>query len=262
LLPLRRVEKSLASIRSGQAERLEGNLPAEIEPLQVELNALIESNQDIIDRARTQVGNLAHALKTPLAVITNEAHEDDSVFGTKVAEQAHLMRDQISHYLDRARIAARSNTIGRVTPVEATAEPLVRAIERIHRDKGISIDFAIQPAAKFQGEKQDLEEMLGNLLDNACKWGKSRVYLAASVNNQDTTIRRKLRITVEDDGPGLSVEQRAKIGKRGLRLDETKPGSGLGLSIVSDLASSYRGKLRLEASDHGGLKAVLELPAA
>ncbi|MET1047284.1 MAG: ATP-binding protein [Hyphomicrobium sp.] len=262
LLPLRRVEKSLASIRSGQAERLEGNLPAEIEPLQVELNALIESNQDIIDRARTQVGNLAHALKTPLAVITNEAHEDDSVFGTKVAEQAHLMRDQISHYLDRARIAARSNTIGRVTPVEATAEPLVRAIERIHRDKGISIDFAIQPAAKFQGEKQDLEEMLGNLLDNACKWGKSRVYLAASVNNQDTTIRRKLRITVEDDGPGLSPEQRSKIGKRGLRLDETKPGSGLGLSIVSDLASSYRGKLRLEASDHGGLKAVLELPAA
>ena len=230
--------------------------------MQAELNALIESNQDIIDRARTQVGNLAHALKTPLAVITNEAHGDDSAFGTKVAEQANLMRDQISHYLDRARIAARTNTIGRVTPVETTAGPLVRALERIHQDKGISIDVAVQPGAKFQGEKQDLEEMLGNLLDNACKWGKSRVYLSASVNGQDTTARRKLRITVEDDGPGLSAEQRAKIGKRGLRLDETKPGSGLGLSIVSDLATSYRGKLRLDASEHGGLKAVLDLPAA
>lgn len=262
LLPLRRIERGLASIRSGQVERLEGQLPAEIEPLQTELNALIESNQDIIDRARTQVGNLAHALKTPLAVITNEARGDKTAFGTKVAEQAHLMRDQITHYLDRARIAARTNTIGRVTPVEPIAEALVRAIERIHMEKGISIDYTVQPGAKFQGEKQDLEEMLGNLLDNACKWGRSRVYLTAVVSNPDTTSRRKLRITVDDDGPGLSPEQRAKIGKRGLRLDESKPGSGLGLSIVSDLAASYRGKLRLDASEHGGLKAVIELPAA
>ncbi|MBS0237317.1 MAG: sensor histidine kinase [Proteobacteria bacterium] len=261
LLPLRRIERGLASIRSGQVERLEGQLPAEIEPLQTELNALIESNQDIIDRARTQVGNLAHALKTPLAVITNEAREDKTAFGTKVAEQAHLMRDQITHYLDRARIAARTNTIGRVTSVEAVAEALVMAIERIHREKGISIDYTVQPGAKFQGEKQDLEEMLGNLLDNACKWGKSRVYLTAVVNSPETTGRRKLRITVEDDGPGLSPEQRAKIGKRGLRLDESKPGSGLGLSIVADLAASYRGKLRLDASEHGGLKAIVELPA-
>jgi signal transduction histidine kinase len=262
LLPLRRIEKGLANIRSGEAERLGGNLPAEIEPLQAELNALIESNQDIIDRARTQVGNLAHALKTPLAVITNEASDDAGPSASKVAEQARLMRDQISHYLDRARIAARTNTIGRVTPVDATTGPLVRTLERIHQDKGISIASTVQPGAKFQGEKQDLEEMLGNLLDNACKWGKSRVYLAAAVNAPDTTARRKLRITVEDDGPGLSAEQRAKIGKRGLRLDETKPGSGLGLSIVSDLATSYRGKLRLDSSEHGGLKAILELPAA
>jgi signal transduction histidine kinase len=262
LLPLRRIERGLASIRSGDAERLDGTLPAEIEPLQYELNALIDSNQDIIDRARTQVGNLAHALKTPLAVITNEAREDDSAFGSKVSEQAHLMRDQITHYLDRARIAARTNTIGRVTPVEATAEPLVRALERIHHDKGIVVESAVDADARFRGEKQDLEEMLGNLLDNACKWGRSRVFLAASVGASDQPAGRKLRITVEDDGPGLPDDQRAKIGKRGLRLDETKPGSGLGLSIVTDLASSYRGKLRLDASPHGGLKAVLELPAA
>jgi signal transduction histidine kinase len=173
------------------------------------------------------------------------------------------MRDQISHYLDRARMAARVGAIGRVTPVDLTAEPLVRAIERIHSEKDIAISFSIQAGAKFQGEKHDLEEMLGNLLDNACKWGKKHVYLAAAVDTQTTPARRrKLRIAVEDDGPGLSQEQRAKIGKRGTRLDETKPGSGLGLSIVSDLAASYHGRLALEASEHGGLKAILELPAA
>jgi signal transduction histidine kinase len=263
LLPLHRIERGLASIRSGEAERLEGQLPAEIEPLQTELNALIESNQDIIDRARTQVGNLAHALKTPLAVITNEARDDETTLGSKVAEQAQLMRDQISHYLDRARIAARAGVIGRVTPLEQTAQSLIRAVERIHSEKGIALSVAIQPGAKFQGEKQDLEEMLGNLLDNACKWGKGRVYLTATVETlQASSQRKQLRIAVEDDGPGLSAEQRAKIGKRGMRLDETKPGSGLGLSIVSDLAASYRGRLTLEASEHGGLKAVLSLPAA
>lgn len=263
LLPLRRIERGLASIRSGEVERLEGQLPAEIEPLQTELNALIDSNQDIIERARTQVGNLAHALKTPLAVITNEARDDRSKLGDKVAEQAQLMRDQISHYLDRARMAARAGAIGRVTPVDTTVEPLVRAIERIHGEKGIAISFFVQPGAQFQGEKQDLEEMLGNLLDNACKWGKAHAYLAATVDAPASAPRRKrLRITIEDDGPGLSAEQRAKIGKRGLRLDETKPGSGLGLSIVGDLATSYRGSLALDASEHGGLKAVLELPAA
>lgn len=262
LLPLRRIERGLASIRSGEAERLEGQLPAEIEPLQAELNALIESNQDIIDRARTQVGNLAHALKTPLAVITNEARVENSSFGAKVAEQAQLMRDQIGHYLDRARMAARAGAIGRVTPVGTTVEPLIRAIERIHGEKGISVTFTVPPEARFQGEKQDLEEMLGNLLDNACKWGKSHVFLTVAVDGSEVTRRRRLKIAVEDDGQGLSAEQRAKIGKRGLRLDETKPGSGLGLSIVSDLAVSYRGRLTLDASEHGGLKAVLDLPAA
>jgi signal transduction histidine kinase len=263
LLPLRRIERGLASIRSGEAERLEGQLPAEIEPLQTELNALIASNQEIIDRARTQVGNLAHALKTPLAVIVNEARDDESSLGSKVAEQAHLMRDQIGHYLDRARMAARAGAIGRVTPVQSTAEALVRTVERIHSDKGITVTLSVAPGAKFQGEKQDLEEMLGNLLDNACKWGKSRVVLSGRVDVAQAPLNgRHLTIIVEDDGPGLSAEQRAKIGKRGTRLDESKPGSGLGLSIVSDLAQSYHGRLTLDASEHGGLKAVLDLPAA
>jgi signal transduction histidine kinase len=267
LLPLQSIEKGLAGIRSGDATRLEGALPIEIEPLQSELNALIQSNQDIIDRARTQVGNLAHALKTPLAVITNEAREDKGPIGAKVAEQAGLMRNQINLYLERARMAARSGAIGRATDVKATIEPIVRALERINRDRDIRIDFQCPDTAKFQGEKQDLEEMAGNLLDNACKWARSAVRLTVSVEPQpEARSGRRLVLTVSDDGPGLSPEERAKLGKRGLRLDETKPGSGLGLSIVTDLAGQYRGRLALGHSGGdsgmGGLEARLELPAA
>jgi signal transduction histidine kinase len=263
LLPLRRIEKGLADIRSGTATQLDSRLPAEIEPLQSELNALMQSNQDIIDRARTQVGNLAHALKTPLAVITNEAREEKTPFGAKVAEQAQIMRDQVSHYLDRARMAARAGGIGRVTPFASAAEPLVRALERINRDKGIAITMSVADDAKFQGEKHDLEEMLGNLLDNACKWGRKRVFLKAVTEPVDPRAKiKRLIVTVEDDGPGLTADQRAKIGKRGMRLDESTPGSGLGLSIVSDLATSYHGRMTLDASPHGGLLVKLDLPSA
>lgn len=263
LLPLRRIEKGLALVRSGDARKLAGRLPAEIEPLQSELNALIQSNMDVVERSRTQVGNLAHALKTPLAVITNEAREEKSAFGDKVAEQAGIMREQVSHYLDRARMAASAGTLGRVTPVEATVEPLVRALERINRDRGVVISIHVADGAKFQGEKHDLEEMLGNLLDNACKWCRKHVYLKVSLSAEDPTGQagKRLAITVEDDGPGVSPEQRAKIGKRGMRLDETKPGTGLGLSIVADLAGSYRGGMRLDLSTYGGLLVILDLPA-
>ncbi len=262
LLPLRKIEQGLASIRSGDATVLDGKLPAEIEPLQAELNALIKSNQDIVDRARTQVGNLAHALKTPLAVITNEARDTASPFAEKVAEQATIMRDQVTHYLDRARMAAGSAAIGRVTPVEPVVDPLLRALERIHRDKGIVISKRIASGAKFQGEKQDLEEMLGNLLDNACKWGSKSVSLTVGVvAGDDNTRAKQLFVAIDDDGPGLTDDERMKIGKRGLRLDETTPGSGLGVSIVADLVASYRGTLELEASPKGGLGVRMRLPA-
>ncbi len=164
LLPLRRVERGLAAIRSGDAAKLQGELPVEIEPLKQEINALIQSNQDIVDRARTQVGNLAHALKTPLAVIVNEARDNEGGFASKVSEQAAIMRDQVGHYLDRARMAARVNVIGRVTPIREVIDPLVRALERIHQDRAIKIRVVCEDGLKFQGEKHDLEEMLGNLL--------------------------------------------------------------------------------------------------
>ncbi len=263
LLPLKVIEKRLAAIRSGEAHRLEGTPPAEIEPLQTELNALIQSNQDIIERARTQVGNLAHALKTPLAVISNEVREDKSPAARKVSEQAAIMRDQVNHYLDRARMVARVGTIGRVTEAKPATEAIARALERIHRDRDLEITMHIPEDARFQGEKQDFEEMLGNLMDNACKWAKGKVDVAIKVvPGSPASSARRLHIVVDDDGPGLTVEQRKQGIRRGRRLDETKPGSGLGHSIVADLAQSYRGQFKLEESPLGGLRAELDLPSA
>lgn len=261
LLPLRRIEQGLAEVRSGRASKLEGALPAEIEPLAQELNALIESNQEIIDRARTQVGNLAHALKTPLAVITNEAREDKGQFGKKIAEQAEIMRDQVTHYLDRARVAAQVGVIGRATPVHEVLEPLARALERIHRERNISVSIECPPGIRFAGERQDLEEILGNVSDNACKWARSRVSVKVTPGPVRTG-RARLAIFIDDDGPGLSADQRARIGKRGVRLDESKPGSGLGLSIVTDLVQSYLGNLQLSQSPLGGLRVEIALPSA
>jgi signal transduction histidine kinase len=262
LLPLRRIEQDVAAIRSGEAARLEGELPVEIEPLKVELNALIQSNQEIVERARTQVGNLAHALKTPLAVIVNEAREERTPFGDKVAGQAEIMRDQIKIYLDRASVAARAGVIGRATDVAAVVEPLVRALERINRDKDLAIRASCQPGLKFQGERQDFEEILGNILDNACKWARHEVVLDVSASAPGSrAVGRCLLIRVEDDGPGLTSEQRSRIGKRGLRLDETKPGSGLGLSIVIELVQMYRGRVELGEARGGGLMVAIDLPA-
>jgi len=264
LLPLRKMEQGLSAVRSGEASRLDVELPQEIEPLQHELNALLKSNQDIIERARTHVGNLAHALKTPLAVMTNEARDDHSSLARKVAEQTEIMTNQVNLYLDRARMAARIGVIGRVTEVRPVSESIMRALERIYRDRQLAFSMDCPPGARFQGERQDLEEMLGNLLDNASKWARSKVTLTAvpvadrSVNGAHSW----LEIRVEDDGPGLTPEQMADPIIRGRRLDETKPGSGLGHSIVADLAHSYHGKLVLERSEFGGLCARLTLPLA
>ncbi len=258
LAPLRAVRHALAAIRSGEAEKLEGQLPDEIQPLQQELNALIQSNRDVVERARTHVGNLAHALKTPLSVIANEARGNDGPFAAKVIEQADIMRTQITHHLDRARVAARSGAIGDITDVEAALAALKRALERIYDGRGLALEMSTGPGLKFQGEKQDFEEMVGNLLDNACKWAKSQVRLEAAQADG----ARYFTVLVDDDGPGLNAAEREKAVKRGQRLDESKPGSGLGLSIVADLAHLYKGRLRLEPSPQGGLRARLELPAA
>jgi signal transduction histidine kinase len=258
LAPLRDIRHDLAAIRSGDAERLEGELPTEIRPLQQELNALIQSNREIVDRARTQVGNLAHALKTPLSVITNEAREKDGPLAGKVIEQAELMRNQITHHLDRARVAARSGAIGDITDVDGVLNGLKRALDRIYEGRALELDIRSDAGLKFQGEKQDFEEMVGNLLDNACKWAKSRVWVTATRAGGASNFE----VLVDDNGPGLTEAERERAVKRGQRLDETKPGSGLGLSIVAELAHLYKGRFELEPSPQGGLRARLELPAA
>jgi signal transduction histidine kinase len=263
LAPLKRISESIADIRSGRAERLEGEFPVEIDPLARETNALIDANREIVERARTHVGNLAHAIKTPLSVIVNEAgaHGADP-FAHKVLEQADLMRDQVAHHLERARIAARVTTIGTITEVAPAIEALQRTMEKIHRDRGIVIEIKADPKAKFRGERQDLEEMAGNLVDNACKWASSRVFIEVLVERptEPGAAGPILRIIVDDDGQGLSAAERAKVSRRGQRLDESKPGSGLGLSIVVDLAALYGGSLVLGNAPIGGLRAELALP--
>ena len=263
LAPLKRISESIADIRSGRAERLEGAFPVEIAPLARETNALIDANREIVERARTHVGNLAHAIKTPLSVIVNEAaaHGADP-FADKVLEQADVMRDQVAHHLERARIAARVTIVGTVTEVAPTIEALQRTMEKIHRHRGVVIEVKADPKAKFRGERQDLEEMAGNLVDNACKWAASRVVIEVLVERPpEPGSAPRLRITVDDDGRGLSAAERAKVSRRGQRLDESKPGSGLGLSIVVDLAALYGGSLSLGHAPIGGLRAELVLPA-
>ena len=262
LAPLKRISESLASIRSGTAERLEGRFPVEIAPLARETNALIESNREIVERARTHVGNLAHALKTPLSVMLNEAStRGDDPLASKVREQVSVMRDQVARHLERARLAARTAVMGTITDVVPVINALVRTTEKIHHDKNLAIALDLPPEGRFRGERADLEEMIGNLVDNACKWASARVAIEVGLD-QPAPDRNILRIVIDDDGPGLTAAERAQVARRGQRLDQSKPGSGLGLSIVVELAALYGGNLTLASSPIGGLRAQLTLPAA
>lgn len=262
LTPLQRLVGGLTAIRAGEQEHLEGDFPVEIAPLAREVNALIDSNREIVERSRTHVGNLAHALKTPLSVIQNEAAGRDDPLALKVSEQTRVMRDQVNHHLERARAAARARVATTVVPVADVVESLARTLQKVHRDRDLDVTCTVPPEAMFRGERNDLEEMVGNLVDNACKWADGRIVVTGAREHSPTSADRAFfSITVDDDGPGLTATERDAVGLRGRRLDETKPGSGLGLSIVSELASLYGGSLRLDAAPLGGLRAVLRLPA-
>jgi signal transduction histidine kinase len=263
LRPLSRISSALAAIRSGRAEKLEGDFPREITPLSKEVNALIESNREIVDRARTHVGNLAHALKTPLSVLLNETSGRDDPLSEKVREQASVMRDQVQRHLERARLAARTAVVGTISEVSPVVTGLARTMPKIHRDRALTIETRIIDEVKFNGERQDFEEMMGNLVDNACKWANSRVDIEVFVKPPEkVSDRTYFHVVIDDDGPGLAPEMQKQIPERGRKLDESKPGSGLGLSIVTELAALYGGKLLLGAAPIGGLRAELVLPAA
>ena len=262
LRPLSVLQGELTQIREGKQERITGQYPDEIDTVTGELNLLLEANTEIIERARTQVGNLAHALKTPLSVLTNEAGLHKGPLSRKVTEQAGIMRDQVSLYLDRARRAARAKTIGSVSDPNEVVKAIVRTLERIHIESGIKVKASYDPSVRFRGERQDLEEIVGNLLDNAFKWsnGDIQVSIQPSPRPVDNRITW-FDVCVEDNGPGLPDGGAEIAMERGKRLDETKPGSGLGLNIVIETAAMYGGKLSLDRSSLGGLKATLTLPA-
>jgi signal transduction histidine kinase len=258
LRPLSQLRRSVSSVRRGDADRIRGSYPSDVAPLAEELNLLIDTNREILERARTQVGNLAHALKTPLSVIVNEADEAEGDVARRIREQTTLMRDQVDYYLKRARSAALAGTLGVSSEVKPVLAGLVRTFGKIYGETGIALTMSCPGGARFGGERQDLEEMIGNLVDNACKWAASAVSI--EVTTGMLRERGAIVIRVEDDGPGMPEAARAKALTRGGRLDETKPGSGLGLSIVGDLAALYRGDLSLDTASRGGLRAVLRLP--
>jgi len=255
LQPLRGVRDALARIRDGKAEKLEGRFPAEIAPLAAELNALIAHSQEVVGRARTHVSNLAHFLKTPLTVLSNEASAQPGPLADAVTRQVGVMRRQVDHYLARARAAGAQNVLGNRTQVKPVLDDLARVLTRIHSEAHIQVEVDSPRELSFRGERQDLEEMAGNLIDNACKWAHSRVVVRARQAGA------KLDLTVEDDGDGLTEVERQHVGERGERLDERVPGSGLGLAIVRDIAKLYGGTFTLGESALGGLKAALSLPA-
>jgi signal transduction histidine kinase len=263
LRPLSRISHALQAIRTGRAERLVGEFPEEVAPLAREVNALIDTNRDIVVRARTHVGNLAHALKTPLSVLLNETSGRADTVAEKVREQVGVMRDQVQHHLERARIAARVAVPGTVVAVQPVVNAVLRTMEKIHRERSLKFTAVFAGDVRFHGEQQDLEEMVGNLVDNAGKWAKRRVEVRVSAEEIGMGRRGFFRIAVDDDGPGLPQDARTEVlTQRGRRLDESKPGSGLGLSIVSDLAHLYEGRLELSEARLGGLRAELVLPAA
>jgi signal transduction histidine kinase len=257
LQPLFALRREVAGVRTGQSERIVGVYPRELEPLAAELNALMAHTQEVVERQRTHVGNLAHALKTPLSVILTEARQQPGALATVVLQQAQSMSEHVDHHLRRARAAARAPVSGERTPVAPVVDELARTLERIFQDKVSEIEWTCPEDLQFLGERQDLLEIAGNVMENACKWCRSFVRVEGVAAGP-----RLLRLTVEDDGPGLDPEKRAEVLRRGARLDEQTPGSGLGLSIVDELVRAYGGATAMMASDLGGLKLAIDLPRA
>ena len=261
LRPVGRLRREVEQVREGEAAALTQAYPAELAPLSDEINELLRSNAQIVERARNQVGNLAHGLKTPIAVLRNEADADrKNPLAKVVASETEKMSQLVSTYLDRARLAARSSVVGKRADATHVMLRLTRVMQKLNARVTIAMARPDASLPWFRGDESDLEEMAGNLLDNACKWARSAigVTVVAERNGQTTN----LLIKIDDDGPGLTEEEAVKVLRRGVRLDEKTPGSGLGLDIVKELVDVYGGSLQLKRSVLGGLLAELRLPAA
>ncbi|GJL54254.1 MAG: ATPase [Nitrospirales bacterium] len=255
LRPLRQLKVALTETRSGHTARLPESFPSEIQPVVSELNALLDHNAALLERARTQTANLAHALKNPLTVLNNETREIQGESRQILQDQLTSMTDSIHRYLSKARAAGAGGLLRTRIDVAPLAEDLRFSMNHLYKDKNLYIHFSGLEDCSFQGDRYDLEEMLGNLLDNACKWAQTRVEVHGERNNG------QWKLIVEDDGVGISEEQLTLALQRGRRLDETTPGHGLGLNIVHDIVALYGGTLQLHQSSLGGVRASLEWPA-
>lgn len=256
LKPLNAIQSGISDIKAGKTERLPRDFPSDVQPLVDELNFLLDHNETLLKRARNQLGDLAHSVKNPLTVIRNEARSLSGKQGQLILDQSHAMANSIDHYLSRARIYGKQDAIGYRTSVRSVIDDLSFAVEHIHKDRKIGIDLQCVEDKWFRGEAQDLEEMAGNLIDNAFKWAKTRVVVRCENENQH------LALIIEDDGPGIDEKELETITHRGKRLDDTTPGHGQGLGITEDIAELYGGSLKLDRSPLGGLRATLILPAA
>lgn len=262
LRPLSRLRQALALVSKGDDHRLCGTFPQEVMPLVNDLNSMLDHNERMMTSARETAGNMAHAMKTPLAIIANEAQAMASRGQTESAalliQQVDLMRRQVDHHLARARAQAAGETRGMKTPPLPSVKRLARVLDRLH---DCAIEVKATPCPDFRGDGQTLEEILGNLMDNACKWAVAQVRV--SLHPVEDGGVRLIELCVEDDGPGIPEDRLDDVLRRGRRLDESKPGSGLGLSIVDDLTRTIGGSLTLDRSaDLGGLRATLHLPIA
>ena len=262
LQPLRQLQQSLKKLREGDNARIMGKFPTELKPLIDDFNAVIDANGKIIERARSQAGDLAHSIKTPISVMINALQAEktrsghDPALVASLEEQLQQLQQQVQWRLKRARIAANAGVPHSRTPVNVALEQLARVMQKVYAEK--SIQVTVGPIAEdlyFAGEEQDLQEIVGNLLDNAFKWAVSSVAVQATHSNG------KLRIVVKDDGPGCELlTDPTHPPSRGQRADESVPGSGLGLSIVRDLVTLYDGTLSFEANVPNGLRVVSILP--
>jgi signal transduction histidine kinase len=257
LSPFRIMRERLADIREGRSARLDGEYPAEVEPLVGDLNALLDERDERVTRAVARAGDLAHGLKTPLAVLAHDIERADAAGQPELAEsmrqQVKRMRRHIESHLAQARVTAAAVPQNARANLAAAAHALVRTMERLYAERALTIDITLTPDVTVHAVHEDLEEMLGNLLDNACKWARSRVALSADVTED------RVVVNVDDDGPGLDAALHEQVLQRGMRADEAAPGSGLGLSIVRDLADAYGGSIALRRSPLGGLRAELRL---
>lgn len=257
--PFQNMRRRLAEVRQGHTWQLEGSYPSEVQPLVDDLNALLAHNQRAVTRATAKAGDLAHGLKTPLAVLANEAarlkRDGHTDLAATIEQQVALMQRQIEYHLAHARAAASGATPGARCVLADSAAGIARTLLTLHAERGLTIDVNVPPELCVRAQPEDVDEMLGNLLDNACKWTTSRVQVTASANG------RWVSIAVDDDGTGLDGSKREVVLQRGVRADEAAPGSGFGLAIVRELAELYAGNIALDQSPLGGLRATLRLPA-